>query len=73
MEGPCGLKIGRIRDGALSLIRERDIVWSMSYVREGRYMGESVVVVRWPRREEAKTDFALMQLSTRNRLKSSQP
>ena len=38
-------KIGRIREGTLNLIRERDIVWSMSYVWVGRYMGESVVVV----------------------------
>ena len=45
VEGPCGLKIGRIRDGTLNLIRERGIVWSMSYVWVGRYMGESVVVV----------------------------
>ena len=53
-EGVCGgdgggplwtKKNGRIREGTLNLIRERDIVWSMSYVWVGRFMGESVVVV----------------------------
>ena len=45
VEGPCGLKNGRIRDGTLNLIRKGDIVWSMLCVWVGRYKGVSVVMV----------------------------